>query len=152
MRKQYPAAFKVKVVLEVIKGDLTMPQISSKYGVHQSVIFRWKKAVLEGMADILGQKRQGVDRDKEVLIAELYRQIGQLKVELDWLKKSLDLSIEEKRGMIEPGNEQISIGRQCDLIGLPRSSYYYESQYNEYNQLLMRLIDEDDETSVLRHP
>ena len=51
----------------------------------------------------------------------MYRQIGRLKVELNWLKKNLDLSIEEKRKAIEFGNKKIPLYRQCELLGLPRS-------------------------------
>ena len=49
-------------------------------------------------------------------------QVGQLKVELDWLKKKLDRSLDVKRGVIEPDHPQISIARPCDVVGLPRSS------------------------------
>ena len=63
-------------------------------------------------------------KEREELEAELYRQIGQLKVELEWLKKNLFSSVEKKRKMIEPLNPEIPVYRQCELIGLPRSSYY----------------------------
>lgn len=56
----------------------------------------------------------------------MYRQIGQLKVELDWLKKNLDLSIEEKRKAIEFGKKKIALYRQCELLGLSRSALYYK--------------------------
>ncbi len=58
---------------------------------------------------------------------ELYRQIGQLKVENEWLKKKLYcLSIEERRCLIESGHGKLSIRRQCELLRLHRSNYYYE--------------------------
>jgi len=59
-----------------------------------------------------------VIKEREELEAELYRQIGQLKVELEWLKKNLFSSVEEKRKMIEPLNPEIPVYRQCELIGL----------------------------------
>jgi len=66
-----------------------------------------------------------------------------LKVELDWLKKNLDLSPEEKKMLIEPANPDIPIYRQCQLLGVSRSSYYYKpAGESQYNLLLMRLIDE----------
>ena len=67
-----------------------------------------------------------------------------MKVELEWLKKNLSYSVEEKRKVIEPLNPEIPVYRQCELIGLPRSFYYYEARKeSEYNLLLMRLIDEE---------
>jgi len=88
-------------------------------------------------------RRQKKDKDTEEVTSELYRQIGQLKVELDWLKKTPPASVEQKRKMIEPGNDKITVSRQCDLIGLCRASYYYESVRDDsYNQPIINLIDE----------
>ena len=104
---------------------------------------KWKKQLLEELPSIFSDKRAKTEKEKEDLEAELYRQIGQLKVELEWLKKNLLSSVEEKRKMIEPMNPLIPVYRQCELIGLPRSSYYYgERKERKYNLLLMRLIDE----------
>jgi len=62
---------------------------------------------------------------------------------LTGLKKNLAWSIEDKRRVIEPWNAVIPVSRQCDLLGLPRSSYYYQPcRDNSYNELLMRMIDE----------
>ena len=71
------------------------------------------------------------------------RQIGQLNVELKWLKKNLTLSVDDKRVCIKPEHPEITVCSQCDLLGLPRSSYYYKpEQESEYNLMLMKLIDE----------
>lgn len=78
----------------------------------------------------------------EELIQELYRQIGQLKVELDWLKKNLDFTHKEKKLLIEPGSEQITISRQAELVGISRSSIYYAPVVDPCKEELMRLIDE----------
>ena len=73
----------------------------------------------------------------------MYQQIGQLKVELDWLKKKLDLPPEAKRGLIEPDHPQVSVARQCELVGLSRSSVYSAPQEESpANLYLMRLLDE----------
>jgi putative transposase len=64
-------------------------------------------------------------------------------VELDWLKKKLELPVNVKRGLIEPENKEISIVRQCELLGLPRASLYYRGSGEcGYNLQLMNLIDE----------
>ena len=73
----------------------------------------------------------------------MYEQIGRLKVELEWLKKKLPNSSEAKRNLIEPGHAEISLRRQCELLGLNRSSWYYEpAGESEFNLQLMRLMDE----------
>lgn len=87
MRKKHDAAFKAKVALEAVRGEKTIAQLSSEYGVHPNQIGQWRKRLLEELPEIFSGKREKIDRDGDELVAELYRQIGQLKVELDWLKK-----------------------------------------------------------------
>ncbi len=91
IRKNYSSAFKAKVSLEAIKKEKTMSQLSSEYGVHSNQINQWRKHLLEELPEIFSKKRQKKERDTEDLQDELYRQIGQLKVELDWLKKKSKL-------------------------------------------------------------
>ena len=87
MRKQYEASFKAKVALEALKGEKTMAQLAGEYDVHPNQIGRWKTELLEKLPELFSDRRKRVDQDREETEAELYRQIGQLKVELDWLKK-----------------------------------------------------------------
>ena len=87
IRKSYSSAFKAKVALESIKKEKTISQLSSEYGVHSNQINQWRKRLLEELPEIFSKKRQKQEKDSEDLQDELYRQIGQLKVELDWLKK-----------------------------------------------------------------
>jgi hypothetical protein len=65
-------------------------------------------------------------KDAAALKAALYQQIGQWKVELDWLKKKLAISVEAKRAWLEPGHPPLSLRRQCALWELARSSLYYQ--------------------------
>jgi transposase len=88
-RKNHPANFKVKVALAALKGDKTLAQLSSEFGVHSNQIQQWKKRLLSEAASCFSTRRSKAERDAEELQAELYRQIGQLNVELDWLKKTL---------------------------------------------------------------
>ena len=87
MRKQYEASFKAKVALEALKGEKTIAQLAGEYDVHPNQIGRWKTELLEKLPELFSDRRKRVDQDREETEAELYRQIGQLKVELDWLKK-----------------------------------------------------------------
>jgi len=89
--KQYSSEEKTKVALEAIKGELTMAQISSKYGVHSTQIARWKKDATESMVAGFKAKSKTKDVDQEDLVRSLYEQIGQLTVERDWMKKKSSL-------------------------------------------------------------
>lgn len=87
IRRGHPASFKAKVALEALKELLTVAQLSSQYGVHSTQIMRWKKEATKILLEGFGDKRGKDTKEREVLIEELYKQIGQQKVELDWLKK-----------------------------------------------------------------
>ena len=86
-RKRYDASFKAKVALEAIKGERTIAEIASETGVHPNQISMWKKQVLEELPGIFSSGKKHYQEKSEELESELYKQIGQLKVELDWLKK-----------------------------------------------------------------
>ena len=90
-RRQFSAAFKAKVALEAIKGQRTVQEISSTFGVHPNQVAQWKKQALEQLPEIFSSGRARAVQDEESLRNELYQQIGQLKVELDWLKKKSGL-------------------------------------------------------------
>jgi len=142
-RKTYSAELKAKVALEALRGELTTNQIATRYEVHPSQVTQWKKQALEHLKDSFSSRRAKAQKQDEALQDELYGQIGRLKVELDWLKKNLDCSVDQKRQMIVPGHAHLSIERQCELVGLSRSSNYYVAKgENSYNLELMRLIDE----------
>ena len=98
--------------------------------------------MLESLPEVFGRRRQEDRQQQEALTAQLYQQIGQLKVELDWLKKSLDWTVEYKRRLIERDHCEIPIARKCALLGLHRSILYYRPDRDDtYNEQLMRLLD-----------
>lgn len=142
-RKQHSGAFKAQVALAALRGDRTMPELSSEYGVHPTVITRWGKQVLEVLPGLLSGKAAPGGKETEGLRSRLYQEIGQLKVELDWLKKNLDCDLIDKRSKIDFGHHQISVSRQYQLLGLSRSSLYYQPvPEDEENIRLTRMIDE----------
>ena len=91
MRKNHSGAFKAKIALEAIKGEKTIAQLASDNGVHSNQIGQWKKRLLYELPGIFSDRRKKTEKESEELTSELYRQIGQLKVELDWMKKKSEL-------------------------------------------------------------
>lgn len=94
IKRVHSAEFKLQVVLALMKQEKTMSQICSEFRIHSTQARRWKEKALEGMKGSLNGT--GVSQkleDNAELIEELYKQIGKLKVELDWLKKKLGYSI-----------------------------------------------------------
>ncbi len=83
IHKKYPPSFKAKVVLEAIREEKTSAELASKYGVHPSQIRKWKRIATSGIIELFTDNRQKRDKEQNMLIEELYKQIGQLKVELD---------------------------------------------------------------------
>lgn len=88
-RKHYSGELKAKIVLEVIKGQRTVNELASEYGLHPNQIMQWKRQAVEEMPTLFSDKRRKKEESDEELKAQLYQQIGQLKVELDWLKKKV---------------------------------------------------------------
>ena len=86
-RRRFDAAFKAKVALEAVRGEKTIAQLSSEFGVHGNQIRQWRRHLLNELPSIFTNGRRRSEKDSEELTAELYRQIGQLKVELVWMKK-----------------------------------------------------------------
>ena len=90
-RRDHSAQFKAKVALAAAKGDKTIAELASQYEVHPNQITKWKRQLLESLPDIFSRSRQKDRHRQDELTDHLYQQIGQLKVELDWLKKKSGL-------------------------------------------------------------
>jgi transposase-like protein len=90
-RKQYSAAFKARVALEALKGQQTMNELVGMYGVHPTQIIKWKHHLQSELPQLFANRRDKRAQDQETLTAQLYQQIGQLKVAVDWLKKKSGL-------------------------------------------------------------
>ena len=90
-RRQFSKAFKAKVALEAIRGDGSINELASKHKVHPTQILLWKKHALEKLPDLFVDGRAKPAGGEADLAQELYQQIGQMKVELDFLKKKFGL-------------------------------------------------------------
>ena len=91
IKRKHSATFKTKVALELIQEKDTLSSICSKYSIHPTQARNWKEQAMDGLqSGFLGSSKNGELKQKDQLIDELYKEIGQLKVELDWLKKKFN--------------------------------------------------------------
>ena len=89
-RRQHTAEIKASVALAAIKGDRTVNEIATMYGVHPTMIAKWKKQALQELPQVFANRRSALVRAQEDLTGSLYQEIGRLKVELVWLKKKAE--------------------------------------------------------------
>jgi transposase-like protein len=88
-RRNHDAGFRVRLALEAVKGERTVSELAAEYGIHATMIHQWKKALLDGAADVFergGKKAPGVDEDT---VRALYAKIGELAVANDLLSRKL---------------------------------------------------------------
>ena len=135
--------FKAKVALAALQDGKTVQQLATLFDVHPTQVQTWKKQLLVGAAEVF---QAGVVTDdklaQDAKEGELLKEIGRLTVELNWLKKKCPASVEVRRGLIEPGHSDVSVQRQCELLGLPRSTHYYRPAVETAANLeVMRWID-----------
>ena len=149
-RTTYSAEFKVKVVLEVLKGDKTLNQISQEYNVLPKNIINWKKQFLDN-AEIAMEPSKAVKeykdkiKDLEKKVDKYAKTVGKITVERDWAVgklKSLDLLT--KREMVEVQAQDINIApsRLCELVGISRSYKYYTKKINPKKEAIKQRIKE----------
>lgn len=89
-RRHHSAAFKAKVALEATRGDQTVAELSSKYEVHQTLINEWKRTLREQASAVFEKGGDQETKETERLVDDLYKQIGRLKVENDFLAIKLN--------------------------------------------------------------
>ena len=90
-RKKHSGAFKAKVALEAVKGERTLNELAGHFEIHSTQIVQWKQRLLAGASDIFTGGSERDAAQEAALRDRLYQEIGQLKVELDWLKKKHEL-------------------------------------------------------------
>ena len=88
-RRKFSSAVKARVAIEAIKGHRSVSELAGEHQVHPSQITQWKKQLLDSAEQVFSDGRVTEKKDQEELLAKLYQQIGQMKVELDWLQKKL---------------------------------------------------------------
>lgn len=91
IKKQFSDDFKAKVGLEALKGDKTVAELASEYQVHPTQINTWRALIKEQSASLFGRGKGKELKEKDELIERLYANIGQLQVDVTWLKKKLKI-------------------------------------------------------------
>ena len=86
-RRKFTSEFKARVVRAALREDKTLAQLASEYDVHPNQITEWKRQVIESLPDVFSRKKKLDEQDNQQLIDRLYRQIGELQVDVNWMKK-----------------------------------------------------------------
>jgi len=136
-RKQQSAEFKARVAMAALSGEKTLAELSAEFGVHPTMISNWKQELVKRAGELFarGNKAPAVEEAQKV-IDDLHRKIGQLQVECDFLAGSA-----ERRAMIAP-EAGLSVSRQCALLGIARSSFYYRPRPESAEELeLLKRLD-----------
>ena len=145
----YSAEQKTKIVLELLKEEETIAQISARYKITSQSITKWKKQFLEN-ASLAFEPAKAVQefkneiKSKDEEIEELQKQLGKSVVEKEWLAKKLESSVsyKERKTLIENGLE-LTKSTQCELLGISRATHYYKPvPTSEVNLKIMHTIDE----------
>jgi putative transposase len=90
IRRNHPPAFKAQVVLALLKEEKTVNEICSQFSIHSTQANKWKKRVIENLSHVFDDKMISDQiKEKDHMIDDLFREVGQLKMELDWLKKKM---------------------------------------------------------------
>ena len=87
--RRHSAAYKFRIALEALEGSKTISQLSSEHEIHPNMIRAWKRQLLEDGPSVFASNGERRQREQESQEAELYEQIGRLKMELEWLKKKV---------------------------------------------------------------
>jgi putative transposase len=154
MKKRYTPKQKAQIVLEMLKEERSVAQISSEFGVHPSQLHKWKAQALESLPSLFEDEHKGekaLKAEHERRLKELYTEIGKLSTQLAWLKKNLasNLRRSERLEMLEREQSELSLATQAELLRVSRSSLYYRPVGPSAKEIAVRhRIDE----IYTRHP
>lgn len=129
MKKQYTAAFKAKLVLELLKEQKSLSQLAAEHQVHPNQLRHWRDQVLQDLPSLFDKQQQSAAAQAahEQQTEELYAQIGRLTTQVGWLKKKLvsTLTRPERAALVERAGAILPLTQQAELLSLSRASLYY---------------------------
>ena len=135
-RITYSIELKTRLVLEILKGEKTLNEIASANNIIPKNLQNWKKMFLENAEMAMEPSRiikeyKNEINSKEEEIELLQKTVGKIMVEKEWLMGKLrSLGLFDKKALIEPELEELSISKQCELLELNRSTFYYKPKLN----------------------
>ncbi|MEO9683100.1 MAG: IS3 family transposase [Tateyamaria sp.] len=140
-RKNHSPEFKAKVALEAIREEMTLAELSKKYGVHPTQIGTWKRAAIENMATAFTRRGSAPEQVSAADVDKLHSKIGQLVVERDFLAEASHQSRDARQKMVSR-DHKLSLRKQCELLQLSRSRLYYQRVGESAENLrFMEIID-----------
>ncbi len=136
-RATYSAEFKSKLVLQLLENEKTIADIASEHNITPKNLQNWKKIFLENAVIAMEPAKAVKEYKQELVTAQeenemLTKIVGKMTVEKEWLEKKLkSLGLSNKKQLIEPELENLTVTQQCELLSLNRSSFYYTAKVNE---------------------
>ena len=136
-RRVYSAAFKSRLVLEVLQNDKPLSEIASANNITPKNLQNWKKTFLSNVEIAMEPSKAVKEYKVELSAAQeqnemLTKIVGKMTVEKEWLEKKLkSLGLSDRKSMVEPKLKTLSLSQQCALLGVKRSSYYYQTRINK---------------------
>ena len=126
-RTQYTAEYKASVVLRVLREEETVAEIAATEGLNPVMISRWKAEFIERASMVFNRKPTEAEKElasEKERTADLERKVGQLTIEVDWLKKNLlKLPPDVRKSLVE-NREELSFTKQTELLNISRTSIY----------------------------
>ena len=117
------------MAVEAICGGKTLSQLGSRFRVHAIPIAKWRKSALERLPELFVNGRTRPASTNQAETDARFEQIGCRRVELDWLKKGSACSTENIRQLVDREHTEISISRQCELLGVNLAGLYYRRRH-----------------------
>ena len=141
-RRRFTADFKKRVALEALRGDRTVQAIAAKHEVHPNQVGTWKRQAVEGLDEVFARGGSPGPSEHEATIRDLHAKIGELTMERDFFQRGLQAMSRPARRNLVDRDGTLSIRRQCELMGISRSSVYYAPRGESAENLaLMRRMD-----------
>lgn len=146
-RRKFSPEFKTKAVLELLESGKTINEIASKYNIIPKSLIMWKKEFLDNASVVFeesvpSKKYKEELKEKDEKIELLQKTLGRTIVERDWLSKKVKSSGLTDLSLVTPGLAIISLTRQCELLGINRTSVYYEKTIKQPDKAVLDRIDE----------